>query len=494
MQEVDPELVSKLQPEIPTVTLRPGTLGGGKQTDEHDWTVFIVSAPNTEGVPFVILQSSYEDSQGVQSIQQIGLGDDFPRALLSDKAFQALVMIDFCNPVYSWRRGVLFQYVPSSTSLQGAEYDFEANFVSAIKRSSFAQDPSSPEYQFLAFYKSGNQASDYQNIIQQYFNGLVNQFNTTKGMIQHLRLAESRRRLYRPLPLDEFGFTLPYAIKIPVDAPFLEMTPAGKIQPIPIRGLRFLLSWIATLWTFDPKLLPQFKGLSPSAEGIASVQKAGLHTKSIQVSGCPAMYTQNSRCPTTSTRSYGRRRPKISGVGSSPTWNDQVAALFSNPYWVTNSKVVGSSWREAMLSWSPPEPACLQLDLADLMSVQYNAVTIYQHLRSKAMPVTSNPAELWPEDALETFRLWANQGFRRTSADPISSKVIIPPPNDPPATLRVRKDILSLSASELQAYRVKLDDVLQVGKLGSIWQELGLLRKPFLFAPTGFSRGHLLPL
>ena len=59
------------------------------------------------------------------------------------------------------------------------------------------------------------------------------------------------------------------------------------------------------------------------------------------------------------------------------------------------------------------------------------------------MLVTSDPGEIWPEDALETFRLWANQGFRRDATDPVISKVIIPQLVDPPETLRVRKDLRS---------------------------------------------------
>ena len=42
--------------------------------------------------------------------------------------------------------------------------------------------------------------------------------------------------------------------------------------------------------------------------------------------------------------------------------------------------------------------------------------------------------------------------------------------------VRVRKDIRSLSDEELQIYRAKLDDLLQVGALNSKWQELGRLR------------------
>ena len=477
MQEVDPEKVPHLPPELPTVTLKDGTLGGGKQTDEHDVTTFIVTAPKTEGSAFVIVQPSYEDAQGVLNAQNIIIDQGFPEALLSEKAFNALMMIDFCNPVYSWRRGVLSQYVPSKTLLNGTEYDFEANFISAIRTSTFGKETDSPESQFLAFYDSGKQADDYKQIITQYMGIMSDQIKSEKGLLQHLKLAESRRRLYRPLPLDEFGFTLPYATLLSLDAPFLEMMPNGTIQPIPSRGLEFLKSWLDTLWTVDPKLIPQFKGLSVGVEVHGNGEQTLTAKRSGQGSECPVKKKRVSTCPAKRKRSYGRRRPRDSKSAGNPTWNDQVGALFSKPYWVSKSRSVGSAWRNAMLYWSPPEPARLHLDLADPTSVAQNAVTIYQHLRSKAMPITSDPTELWPEEALETLRLWANQGFRRSSEDPVVSKEVIPPPVDPPTTLRVRKDILSLTDVELQTYRARLDDVLQVGKLESKWQELGLLRK-----------------
>ena len=91
----------------------------------------MVVAPNTEGVPFVILQSSFEDAQDVLAMQNIGLGKNIPSSLLTKKAFQAVTMVDFWNSVYSWLRGVLFLYFPSETTyLQDRNtYDLEANFV-----------------------------------------------------------------------------------------------------------------------------------------------------------------------------------------------------------------------------------------------------------------------------------------------------------------------------------------------------------------------------
>jgi hypothetical protein len=162
-----------------------------------------------------------------------------------------------------------------------------------------------------------------------------------------------------------------------------------------------------------------------------------------------------------------------------PTWDAEVRALFSEPYWTTidsDPKSIGAHWISQMREYSPSRPAHMHLDLSSIKSVQQNILTIYQHLRSRSMPITKNQNHYWPDEALETLRLWANQGFRCSFADPIQYQELIKAPNHTQINTRVRKDIFSLSPSEIQAYREKLDDVLQVGTKNSKWQELGLLR------------------
>ncbi|KAF2844429.1 Di-copper centre-containing protein [Plenodomus tracheiphilus IPT5] len=160
-----------------------------------------------------------------------------------------------------------------------------------------------------------------------------------------------------------------------------------------------------------------------------------------------------------------------------PTWDDDVAALFSRPYWTSNPEQVGSHWISIMREYSPSAPAHLILNLAERGSVEKNIITIYQHLRSRSMPITKDHTHFWPFEALETLRNWANQGFRKSSAEPLQSREVIPAPEDYKlgGQARVRKDIRCLTPDELQLYREKLDDMLGVGRLNSHWQELGLL-------------------
>ncbi|KAH8705378.1 hypothetical protein BGW36DRAFT_421940 [Talaromyces proteolyticus] len=165
-------------------------------------------------------------------------------------------------------------------------------------------------------------------------------------------------------------------------------------------------------------------------------------------------------------------------VSLNPTWDNNVAALFSRPFWTaidSDPEAVGRHWISEMRDYSPPYPRHLYLDLSSSDSVQANVVTIYQHLRSRSMPITKNSNHYWPEEALETLRLWANQGFRRSATDPIRYREVIPEAQNSEINFRTRKDISNLTPSELQMYREKLDDVLLVGQLESKWQELGLL-------------------
>jgi tyrosinase len=88
------------------------------------------------------------------------------------------------------------------------------------------------------------------------------------------------------------------------------------------------------------------------------------------------------------------------------------------------------------------------------------------------MPLTLDDRQFWPIDALETFRLWVNQGWRLNSFSPFDIAERIPPPDLPHPVRRVRQDIRALSQEQLDLYRARLDDVMQIGNpdSGSPWQ------------------------
>jgi hypothetical protein len=135
-----------------------------------------------------------------------------------------------------------------------------------------------------------------------------------------------------------------------------------------------------------------------------------------------------------------------------PTWDDTIRQLFAAPYWIEQQRRegVGTGWRECMDGY--------QVYLDQYASVCQYAVTIYDHLASRAMPLTTDQTQFWPDDALAQLRTWVNEGCRQTAGDPIKDDHRIPPPDPRPPKLRVRKNILDLTQAELDEYRMKIEE------------------------------------
>ena len=155
-----------------------------------------------------------------------------------------------------------------------------------------------------------------------------------------------------------------------------------------------------------------------------------------------------------------------------PTWIDDVAPLFAAPYWIVDPakrQTVATTWLKCMTAFGVP------LDQYD--AVRANAVTVYEHLASRSMPLSPDAEEMWPDAALETVRTWVNQGCRQSASDPIGGGEIIPPPQQPqPRRLRVRPDILSLDQAELDAYRARLEDIgATTVDRNALWQRVAYI-------------------
>src|SRR5262249_47862446 len=128
---------------------------------------------------------------------------------------------------------------------------------------------------------------------------------------------------------------------------------------------------------------------------------------------------------------------------------------FAKPYWIADDPVgMGRQWAGCMGPYN--------VDLTSYDSVRTNSVLIYRALHSRWMPLGATPAQQWPDAALELFRQWVNRGWRRTPADPPDPAERIPPPSLRPLPTRIRRDLRSLSAAELDDYRMRVDDALQV--------------------------------
>jgi hypothetical protein len=153
-----------------------------------------------------------------------------------------------------------------------------------------------------------------------------------------------------------------------------------------------------------------------------------------------------------------------------PVWDGDIQVLFSDPYWIPDQTraAVGASWRSCM------DGFLIQLD--DYSSVREWSVTIHAHLRSRAMPLTTDTLQYWPDAALERFRSWVNQGCRQSEKDPVQDLNLIPAPGPPPATPRIRRNILDLSEQELNTYRAKLEAIgIAKDDPRAVWQTVGAL-------------------
>ncbi|KAK4141061.1 uncharacterized protein C8A04DRAFT_39390 [Dichotomopilus funicola] len=249
---------------IPDFTLPWRSLGGDKRDRPDRKDIGYKIALAGEGPsPFNFLQSSFEDAQGVVKIQNIIKDNsDYsqPRyvGLFTQHTFYTIMMLDFWNPVYSWKRGILMRYVPQTATFNDGRYDLDAKFVANVKKSPHASEPGSPEYEFLQLLNKT--LPDFQQMIRDYLAAVVNRIKTdlVPALKDYLSLAESRRRIYRPLPLDECGYSLPYATEIPFipGENLLEMTLKGTIQVMDQRGQAFLNAWTVTLAEPDPHVIP----------------------------------------------------------------------------------------------------------------------------------------------------------------------------------------------------------------------------------------------
>lgn len=149
-----------------------------------------------------------------------------------------------------------------------------------------------------------------------------------------------------------------------------------------------------------------------------------------------------------------------------PTWDDTVGELFSAPYWVPEPRreAVGAQWHRCMSSL-----------LDSYEHVRDAAVTVYEHLASRSMPLVTDPEQFWPPDAIALLRAWIEEGCRRSAEDPIVRGPALPPAGLTPL-LRVRRNILDLSQEELDEYRQRLEDLGATSLAPDArWQRIGSL-------------------
>jgi hypothetical protein len=153
------------------------------------------------------------------------------KGVLSRRLAASLLMVDFTNPVFSAQRAALMAYVPASAAVDDPDA-FEADYVGAVERSPRANVAGSPEHEFLAHWALADAGQGWRAVferrIEEFFVALTPALVTADGFSPLFELADSRRREFRQRKLAEFSLTLPFST-IPPNAPFLALTPAGRV-------------------------------------------------------------------------------------------------------------------------------------------------------------------------------------------------------------------------------------------------------------------------
>jgi hypothetical protein len=181
--------------------------------------------PGDTNFVFVVPEPAFEDVLVLETLLSLGV--------MSRKMAASLLMVDFPNAVFSPRREALLQYVPESSSLQDPT-DFERAFVDNVQQAVAAGTAGEPEHAFLTnlALASHEWEQEFVRRIEAFFEALAPPFTDADLFANIFALAESRRREFRKRPLAEFRLTIPVT-NIPDNAPLVEFTQAGEIQPKP---------------------------------------------------------------------------------------------------------------------------------------------------------------------------------------------------------------------------------------------------------------------
>lgn len=172
---------------------------------------------------FVVPEAALEDNEVVAQM--------VARGLLTARFAASVLMVDFCNPVFSAARAHLLRYVARSLTIDAAGGGLSAQIAGAIAEAAEATPDGSPERAFVANWAlpDAEWADAFAARIQRYLEAAGRRIVTPEGFDDYVRLAESRRREFAALRLNEFSLTLP-TTTIPSDAPLLEMAEDASVR------------------------------------------------------------------------------------------------------------------------------------------------------------------------------------------------------------------------------------------------------------------------
>jgi hypothetical protein len=177
---------------------------------------------------FVVPEASFEDIDVVNQLVSSGI--------LTAHFAASVLMVDFPNPVFSNSRAKLLQYVPTEAELDSSG-GLSQRIAETIITSVASQRAGTPEAQFRVNWELGE--SEWPEVfatrIEEYLTRVSARITTAQGFDDYVRLAESRRREFKAMRLNEFSLTLPVT-NIPPEAPLLQMQPDGTVRGKPAAG------------------------------------------------------------------------------------------------------------------------------------------------------------------------------------------------------------------------------------------------------------------
>ncbi|UUU36114.1 hypothetical protein JIX56_43300 [Streptomyces sp. CA-210063] len=175
---------------------------------------------------FVVPEAAYEDNDVVRQLVEKGL--------VPARFAACALMVDFTNPVFSPARARLMTYVPTDPVPAPTWCDDIAAAVVAAARTGPADGP---EAEFARNWALPE--ADWRGVfarrVDVYLEKVAARLRTASGFDEFTRLAESRRRVFKEMRLNEFALTLP-TTDIPADAPRLRMHEDGTVGVVTTGG------------------------------------------------------------------------------------------------------------------------------------------------------------------------------------------------------------------------------------------------------------------
>jgi hypothetical protein len=207
----------------------PPTVTGGLYLDSlHDYDFALVEGehfrqPGDSFFAFVVPEAALEDNEVIAQMVRT--------EIISPHLAASILMVDFPNPVFSPARARLLAHIPASAKLDstggGLSDEIAADIISAA--SSLPSDAAEHAFRVNWQLPHSEWPQVFATQIEDYMAAVNRRITTSQGFDDYLRLAESRRREFRRMRLNEFSLTLP-STNVPATASLLQMNSNGTIR------------------------------------------------------------------------------------------------------------------------------------------------------------------------------------------------------------------------------------------------------------------------